>query len=173
MIPVSNTSPLIFASKLPKILNLIRKTYERIIIPPEVYCESVNDALKSDDINIRESGLIIKKLFDDGFIQIKELNENSLALKKSFTGLGEGEASAIALAIQEKIEYVLIDERKATIIAKNMGLKVKPISVLPVEAYLNGILEKDDALELLDELLANQYRLSARDYKRVMALLDE
>jgi len=172
MISVSNTSPLIFASKVPKILDLLKDTYEGIVIPPEVYKESVDEALKSDKPGVRESGLAIKKLVDDGFVMVKELDDDSLAIKQSFTGVGEGEASAIALAVQEKIKYILVDEKRATTIAKSLGLKIKPISILPVEACRKGLLGKNAAIELLDELIANQYRLSIKDYKKIMALLE-
>ena len=40
--------------------------------------------------------------------------------------------------------------------------------IIPLEVYREAV---EDALRILDELLANQYRLSIKDYKRIMALL--
>ncbi|ODS38080.1 MAG: hypothetical protein A7316_08530 [Candidatus Altiarchaeales archaeon WOR_SM1_86-2] len=61
MISASNTSPLIFASKVPEILDLLKSTYEGIIIPLEVYREAVEDALRIlDELLANQYRLSIK-----------------------------------------------------------------------------------------------------------------
>ncbi|MDI6902123.1 MAG: hypothetical protein QMC77_00070 [Methanocellales archaeon] len=170
MLAVSNTSPLIFLAKVPELIDLSKRKFEKIIIPREVYSEAVERGLSSEDHSIRENALRIKKLVEGGFIEVRELKE--VKLKNSLLeDLGLGEASAIALALQEKIENVLIDERGATTIARTFKLKPRPISLLPIEAFKNNQMSKEDALRLLDELLINNYYLSSEDYKRIISLL--
>lgn len=169
---VSNTSPLIFASKVSGILELIKSEYSTIIIPTEVYGEAVEKPLNSDKVEIQENAFRIKELIDSNFLKIVNLNNKHKKLRtKLQEDLGLGEASAIALAIQEGIKFVLIDERKATIVALLHNLKPRPISALPIIAFRKRLISKEEAKEILDELLVNQYRLTVDAYKKIMELL--
>ncbi len=170
---VSNTSPLIFAGKVSQIIGLMRSEYSLILIPGEVYEEAVKRPLDSGRLDIQESALEIKKLVDSGFLEItgleREYKKLSIRLQEN---IGLGEASAIALAIQEDIKSVLIDERKATIIARMHNLQPRPISALPIIAYRKKLIPKEEAKKILDELLVNQYRLTVDAYKKIMDLLE-
>jgi predicted nucleic acid-binding protein len=97
---VSNTSPLIFAGKVPKILELIRSEYSILLIPKEVYEEAVENPLNSDRLDIRENALGIKKLVDCGFLSVVNLNAKYKKLSAKLKGnIGSGEAAAVALAV--------------------------------------------------------------------------
>jgi len=173
MLAVSNTSPLIFLTKVPELIDLLRKKFEKIIIPGEVYSEAVKKGLSSDDHFIRENALKIEKLVEKKFIEVRELKGEFVKLRGTLSeSLGLGESAAIALALQEKIENVLIDERGATTIAKTFKLKPTPISLLPIEAFRKGQMGKEDALKLLDKLLVNNYYLGSEDYKKIISFLE-
>jgi len=170
---VSNTSPLIFASKVPQILELMKGEYSSILIPPEVYEEAVKKPLDSDRLDIQENAHRIKKLVDSDFLKVTDLDGKYKKLSNKLReNIGLGEASAIALAIQEEVKFVLIDDRKATILVRMHNLEPRPVSTLPIIAFRKKLISKKEAEEILDELLVNQYRLSADAYKKIMGLLE-
>lgn len=170
---VSNTSPLIFASKVSQILELIKKEYSFILISKEVYEEAVEKPLASDRLYIQENALRIKKLIDSDFLKVSNLNKTYKKLSaKLQENIGLGEASTIALAIQEDIKFVLMDEKKATIVARMHNLRPRPISALPIIAFRKKLISKKEAKNILDELLVNQYRLTVDSYKEIMDLLE-
>ena len=168
---VSNSSPLIFLSKVDELIDLSRKIYKNIIITEEVYKEVVEIGLLSEKPSIKGNALKIKQLDENGFI--KTIKLKSEKLKKSLLGkLDIGEASAICLALQENIKEVLIDEKAATIAAKELGLKPIPISALPMIAFKKNMIKKEAAIKIIDKLLLENYYLSAADYKRLIELLE-
>lgn len=172
MFIVSNTSPLIFLTKVPRLIELLRKFYKKLIIPNEVYIEAVEEGLKSENPSIKENALRIKKLVEENFIEVRSLKRKWIKLRNSLQ-LATGEASAIALALQEKIENVLIDEKRASTIAKTFKLVSRPISLLPIEAFRKDYISKQEALNLLDDLLINNYHLSSDAYKQIISMLEK
>lgn len=173
MFVVSNTSPLIFLTKIPKLIEILRKFYKKVIISNEVYVEAVELGLKSENPEIKENALTIKKLVEENFIEMRSLKGKWIKLKNSLQELATGEASAIALALQEKVENVLIDEKRASAIAKTFKLVPRPISLLPIEAFRKNYISKQEALNLLDELLTKNYHLSSDIYKQIISMLEK
>ena len=93
---VSNTSPLIWLSKIGRI-TLLKKLFGEIIIP-EVYKEAVERGLQEGF----SDALAIKECVDQGWIKISKLNERQIKLcQKMMEHAFEihlGEAQAIILA---------------------------------------------------------------------------
>ena len=78
--------------------------------------------------------------------------------------LGRGETEALALAQQVEAERLAIDDIDAMGallgVAKIMGIEIVPSSWLIVKSYLEGVLEYDQAVGVLDALA------SARGWKQ-------
>lgn len=78
-------------------------------------------------------------------------------------GLGPGEAEAIAIATQVHADAVLIDERKATVVARNRGLMVTGTL---------GVLALAAESKLVD-LEASIRRLLDTNFRASPALIDD
>ena len=119
---ILNASPLIIFSKLNR-LNLLNKLFNKLEISNAVYKEVVENGIK---INASDS-LLIKDFIDKKFIIVKSLNEESEKkaelLTKIYSQLDHGESETIALTLQKKEKYLVIDEKPAMKIAKLYGLK--------------------------------------------------
>ena len=168
---VSNTSPIIFLSKVPEILNLAKNFYKEILIPEEVFEEAVDKALQNP--STKENSFKIQELIEEKFIRIKKLDVKYIKIRDSINQkLGIGESSAICLALQLNIKLILIDEKPATSIARQFGLKPQPISLLPIKAYKKKLIDRKEAIKLLDGLLINKYHSSSIDYKKIISMLE-
>jgi predicted nucleic acid-binding protein len=106
---VSNTSPLVFLSKL-GYLHHLKALFHQIYVPPAVYREVL---AKKDDA-YREFEMLV----EDSYIAVEEA-EPLLRL----TALHTGEMEAIALATRLKCWFIL-DDSKARKIARREGLNV-------------------------------------------------
>lgn len=118
---VSNTSPLLNLAIVNQ-LALVREQFEVVFIPPAVLVE-----LRP---NSQEPGAAhLQAALADGWLQVIPLTNTGVAraLKRE---LDEGEAEAIALALQLGHNDVLIDEHDGRAVAKSMALR--PIGLLGV-----------------------------------------
>lgn len=146
---VSNASPLIFLAKIGK-LELL-DNYE-LIIPKQVY-EEINKGAKIG----REDAQRIENLIEKKIIKVEESYINNEIEKQN---LGNGEKAAISLAINEKINTILLDERKARRIAKFYKLKPKGTIGILIEAWNNNEISKQELKELIQKLLKEGYRIN-------------
>ena len=98
---VSNSSPLIGLSKVGR-LSLLQILYGTILIPPLVY----------DDVVIKGKGrpgaYAVKNAVDAGWIKVVPITDAD-NIPPRFAGMGEGEA--IALAIEQNAEFLIVDDR--------------------------------------------------------------
>lgn len=86
--------------------------------------------------------------------------ENTHQLESLYSQLDRGEASAIALALQEKNSILIIDELKGRNIAINLGVKTTGTIGILVLAKQKGCIE--DLMEAVDKLVVNGFRLSKK-----------
>ena len=157
---IINASPLIILAKINK-PEILKKIYESVEIAASVYQEVVVNGLR---INFRDA-LVVKE-------QIDSKNINVLSLRPEFTekakkiesicGIDIGEAETIALALQLNKNEVIIDEIDAREAAKAFG--IKPIGTLRVLliAYKNGLINKAEIQELVNEMENSKYRFSPK-----------
>ena len=144
---VSNTSPLVFLTKINRLDFL--KEY-KLTIPGQVF-EEVTEWEKID------SGSCLK---------LKEwLSKNKIAVKKvDVTGnlpqsLGKGEKAAISLALKEGIGIILIDEKKARVAAKSSGIiPIGTIAVVKQQLIEKKITAKE-CRQIILELVKKGYRI--------------
>ena len=85
--------------------------------------------------------------------------------------LDEGEASSIALALENKDSLLIIDERKGRKHAIELGLKITGLTGIIIRAKNEGHLKSGKAK--LDELIAQGFWLSKKIYTLALAKMDE
>ena len=114
MIVISNTSPILYFSLAGKLL-ILKDLYSKIYVPSAVW-EEIPSNLKIKTTIKKTDWLIIQNPIKDEF---KEL---AFSL---FSILGRGESYAIALSLELKADYLLINDQEAKIKAEEMGIKTK------------------------------------------------
>ncbi len=108
---VSDSSPLTHLSQIGR-LNLLRKLFDELLIPPAVYREVVVEGRgRPGSREVREASWI--KV-------VRVRNEYLKRILKLL--LDEGEAEAIVLALEANASSVLLDDREARLQAKKLGL---------------------------------------------------
>lgn len=121
MLVISNTSPIMNLAIVDQLI-LLQKQFGEVIIP-----EAVVDELKLDtDYPGTDK---IRTAISAGWIRVEKIKNTQLAtaLRRE---LDDGEAEAIALALQLNITEILMDERDGRSIAKSMGLS--PVGVIGI-----------------------------------------
>ena len=153
---VSNTSPILNLAIIGR-LDLLRMQFDVVLIPPQVRAE-----LKLDT---EFAGVaVIQRAIEDGWLRQVEIKDIDLYRALSLE-LDSGESAAIALAMEQKIGTILLDESDGRSKAKAMGLR--PVGVLGIllRAKRDGSLKsvkaamqalRKDAGFFVDENLYNQ-----------------
>jgi len=126
MIVVSDTSPISNLLQIGEI-NLLRQIFYKIIIPTEVFAEICQ--IKSHQ----------KILVKQDWIETATLANTKLK-NSLMADLDSGEAEAIALAVELKADYLLIDETKGRQIAASYGIKVTGIIGVLIKAKEEGLI---------------------------------
>lgn len=163
---IINATPFIYLAKLGK-LNLIRQLYPRIVTTPEVRDEVLNREEPEYDV-----------LFDalQSWLKVEEVKNSKMLeqLQKSHN-IHAGEASMIILANEKKKEALLfIDDKSARAVAKSFGFEVSGTLGIIIDATLNSLITKSQALQLIDQLAENTpFRMSLKLYKLVTEKIKE
>lgn len=127
---VSNSSPLIHFGAIGK-FGLLRELFDEIWIPPAVWREVV------DEGRGRPGVADVEQAAEQAWLRVIPLRDD--ALEKSLKRiLDEGEAEAIALAVQEKPDVVLLDESEARKAADVHGLVKTGVIGLLIQAKRQG-----------------------------------
>lgn len=141
---VSNTSPIWNLASI-RCLELLRDQFSVILIPAEVLTELQLDSGFPETV-------IIQQALDAQWIQVEALKTPHLK-QSLMLELDQGEAAAIALALEWNIARIIIDENDGRIKAKALGLQ--PIGILGIllRAKHDGKIEsvKDLMQRLKDE----------------------
>jgi predicted nucleic acid-binding protein len=167
---VSNTSPLIWLSKIGRI-SLLKELFGEVVIPEEVYKEAVERGLQEGF----SDALVIKDAVDQGWIKISKLDENETLLcqkmmKHAFE-IHLGEAQAIVLA-QRLRSLLLIDESSGRAFAEAWGLKVKGTIYVILSALRQGSLDCVEAKETLLTLVDKGFRIEPSFLARIIRELE-
>ena len=150
-IVISNTSPLIGLWGL-NCLPLLRDLYTEVWIPREVEKEF----LAVDETDYQEV------LNSTPWIKVVDLmNPQSATI---YQGIDDGEAEVFALAVEHDAHLVLLDEKKGRRKAKEIGLTVKGIVGILLEAKEKGLIDaikpllirlQDNGIHLSESLINN------------------
>lgn len=156
---IIDSSSLIIFAKANR-LDIFIKLYGDVDITKEIYKETVEDGLTIDAPDAK----LIREYVENKKIKILELNEKHKIifnnLKKIYSQLGDGEASAIVLALQIK-NGIIIDEKIARQVSKLYGLK--PIGTMRVllEAYKKRTVNEGELEEIVAEIIKYKFRIGA------------
>lgn len=143
---VSDSSTLILAVKA-GFVEIIVKNF-KVFIPKTVFEESAKKGKETG----KWDAFKIEKLVDENLIKIKTPTENSIQKISEKFNLHKGELHAIALALDEKAEFLLTDDLKAMNACKILDIKfVNAISLLLL-LFEKGKLSKNSANECFSNL---------------------
>ena len=157
MIIVSNTTPIISLAKA-GILDLLGSLFGEILITQGVFDELTANT------NFTTGANIIREC---KFLTIRNAeNEFAVKLLQKQLNLDLGESESIVLAEYLNCDLLIIDERKARRIAKDMGLRITGTLGLLLEAKTRGIIES--IKPILDTMLDNGIRISDTLYKEIL-----
>ena len=163
---VSNTSPLIWLSKVGKI-HLLKVLYGEVVIPEEVYREAVERGLQEGF----SDALVIKEGVDEGWIKISGLSESGdLLCQKIMEHALEihlGEVQAIILA-REANMLLLMDESSGRAFAEAWGLEVRGTIHVILRALREELLSKNEVREAVLQLIDKGFRIEPRLLARVL-----
>ena len=158
---VSNTSPITNLAAGGQ-LSLLKQLYDQIVIPQAVYQELVRGGQTIP-------GAIEVQTLD--WIQTRTVtNIAFLSLLKG--QLHEGESEAIALAIELKAEWLLIDEQLGRQVAAEQHLRFTGILGILIEVKRKGLIAS--VKPILDNLIVTaEFWVSPLLHKRVLQTVEE
>jgi predicted nucleic acid-binding protein len=157
---VSNSEPLINLAKVDQ-FTLLEDLFQYIMIPPAVSGEVVIRGGGQPGAGETNTAQWITR----GMLRQSDVADILAA------ELDRGEAEAIALALQEKADWILIDERVGRRFAQRVGLKVKGTLRILLEGVRRGYI--DDLQPLLDILVARGTWIAPATYAEVLKLAQE
>lgn len=147
----------------------MKETFEEILIPGAVY----NEILRGREFASPEFP-VIEEAVKDGWVKIVQLKRAKLG-DSQVVNLGVGEKEAIALVLRQQRSseknWLIMDDELASKTARSFGLNVRAVSYLPIYWTKEGIVKSAEAVELLDNLVKEGYRLSPRDYVAIKELI--
>ena len=155
---VSNSSPLIFLSKIGR-LDVLTQIFNKIYIPYAVYEETVLSH-KADDAALQIAHFVTKG-------QIIQFNvQNELAVKALSGRLHPGEVQVIIGASEIGIKKVILDDLHARNKAKQFDLNIiGNLGILRI-AYEKGIIK--DFKSDITELMNVDFRISPTLLQRIL-----
>ena len=157
---VSNSGPLINLAKV-GYFALLQDLFQNIMIPPEVFEEVVVRGVGQPGAGETSTAQ---------WIVCGTLERSDIA-NLLMAELDRGEAEAIALALQEKVDWLLIDERIGRRFAQRAGLKIKGTLGILMEGVRRNFI--DDFQPVLDTLIAKGTWINPATYAEVLKLSQE
>jgi len=161
MIVVSNTSPINNLAAVEQ-LHLLKALYGSIIIPEAVYRELTG-------YGVTLPGCREVQTYD--WIETREVFD--LAFVESLKNiLHEGEAEAIALAIELNADWVLIDENRGRNVANQNGIKCTGVLGILIKAKEGGLIPL--VKPVMDRLISEAgFWVNESLYFKILQLADE
>lgn len=144
---VSDAGPLITLAKL-RALHLVTTLYHPVFVPSVAYGEVVagGAAQGYPDAEIVQRAVLRAEL------HIIEMTDADLPPDVRGLPLGIGERHALGLALRERADWILLDDRPAREKARALGLHVAGTVGILAAAYRAGLLsveERDRAFEMI------------------------
>lgn len=150
MLAVSNSSPLIFLSKIGRVHHLVQ-LFEKVIIPREVYEEVV---IKGSEKGYPDAQAV-DELVRRKFIEVKGVEISHL----EEAPIKEGEKAALSLALEEGIDEILIDEAKVRRMARLFGLRPHGTLWVLTRLYEEDLVSIEELKSSIFELIEKGYRI--------------
>jgi predicted nucleic acid-binding protein len=163
---ISNTSPLIYLSKIGK-LELLRDIYSTVYVPGAVATEILRGKELSNGF---ASAIEVEGAIDNGWIQVIELDakEENVAEKYSIDpGIHPGEA--VVLAVGHRFDLLLLDDLGARTFAKALGFDIVGTIGIILQAYDYGLMSFNEFEESLDDLVHYDFWIHPHLKRRIMS----
>ena len=161
MVVVSNASPIISLASIGQ-LDILEQLYGEVVIPTSVYREIavVGEGQPGANEVATLPWIVREQVSDPDF---------TASLRQK---LDEGEAEAIALAIQEGADLILLDERRGRQVAATFNLRILGTLGILIQAKRQGLVGR--VKPLLDDLTAKfGFWVSPDLYAVVLVSADE
>lgn len=161
MIVVSNASPILNLAAIGR-LGLLQQLYGTVTVPQAVYREVVVvGAGQPGSGEVQAAGWVETRMVK---------NETAIASLK--LEVDQGEAEAIALAVELQADLLLIDERIGRTIASRLGVKFIGLLGILIEAKHRGLIST--VRPVLDDLLGKAgFWITPELYYRVLQAVGE
>ncbi len=159
---VADTGPLIALARIGRI-ELLRRLYGRIVVPPAVHSELAVDSN-------RPGAKVLAGAFAAGWIVVETVVHSGVRQELDQI-LGPGEAEAIALAEQEDPRFLLIDDARGRRTTRARGIPVVGVAGVLLVAKSRG--ELAAVSPDLHRLSDAGYRLSSRLVAATLDRADE
>ena len=159
---IADTGPLIALARIGR-LDLLRRLYGRVVVPPAVHTELALDSNRSGT-------KVLADVFVAGWIVVETVADSIVRWELDQL-LGPGEAEAIALAEQSDIRFLLIDDARGRRTARARGIPVVGVAGVLLVAKSRG--ELAAVGPVLDRLSDGGYRLSPRLVAATLDRADE
>ena len=159
---VSNTGPLISLEKLSQGYDLIRRLYDKLIVPLVVLEEVAAGQFATP-------GEYLQHYAISNLIEMRTVSRPHELPEAE--RLHEGETQAIQLALELRLP-LLIEETVGRGVAQSVGLQISGIAGQIIKAFRQGILSATEAQDNLSELLGAG-RINRKIYEALLAALVE
>ena len=161
MIVISDTSCLSALFRIGE-FQILEKIFHEIIIPQKVYDEL---------LVLRKFSYDVSEIQNAVWLKIENPSNSSL-LQDLLKNLDEGEAYAIALAIERKADLLIIDEIKGRLAAQKLNLNIIGVAGILLRAKAIGIIS--EVKPLLDNMVQNAgFRMSQKLYSDILKAAKE
>jgi predicted nucleic acid-binding protein len=159
---VADTGPLIGLARVEQ-LSLLRDLYQTILVPPSVFEELQASGDRPG------SGALLDAVRSNWIVRVEP--EATTDLQDLRLLVDPGEAEAIVLAVQQGSRFLIIDDKKGRVVAKSRGLRIVGTGGALLVAKQRGLLP--GLAPVLEQLTANDYRLSPRLRRELLRLAGE
>ena len=150
MIVVSDAGPLMALAKIDA-LSVLFELYPEILIPPAVFEETVRAGIRLG----QKDALEISAFHAGGLLKVVAVHKPHIDLPE---GVDPGEREGILLALQERADWLLVDDRRARSFAEQIfarqGVTTRIRGTLGVliQAFRLRILSRSETLSRLNAL---------------------
>lgn len=143
-------------------LDVLKSIYSHLLIPPAVHAELLTLAQFEIDLSVYLAA---------DWIQVAEPQDRG-RVEELRTELDLGEAEAISLALEREASMLIIDETTGRAVALKLGIPIKGLLGILIEAKIRGELEV--IKPLLDRLINEaNFRVASSLYERVLRTVGE
>ena len=145
-------------------VSVLKKLFDEVIIPPNVYMEMSKIPIFKNRVD---------KLIQEGFVKIEDFSVDNetyelyLSLKYGYEigeGIGDGEAAAIALAVQKKGILASNNTDDVKLAVKKFNIKRIKTGDILVKAYNEKIIIENEANLLWEKMLKKDRYLTKNTF---------
>jgi len=152
-------------------LGLLRRLYGRVVIPKEVYRETVERGLAEGFAD----AFVIKEAVEEGWVEVSAPTEADADLCRRMveraSEIHAGEAQAIAMARRMGLR-LLMDEASGRALAEGLGLRVNGTVHVVLKGLREGHLTREEARDTVLRLVEKGFRVEPGLLSRILRAVE-